>query len=362
MTRARLRDLGITVGELPTGKNNAITDVPGVTVGHATLIKDSPRIARTGVTVIMPRAEHSWHEYVFAGYHAFTGNGELTGAHWLDDSGMLCAPLGITNTFQAGMVRDALIDYACQRRLPRGESSDLPIVSETYDGWLNDLEAFHLSEEHVFQALDSAASGVVAEGSVGGGTGMTCHEFKGGIGSASRLVEIMGDIYTLGVLVQTNYGERRLLRLNGFPVGQMIGNDDPPIPWEALKWGNSIVVILATDAPLLPVQCRRLARQAVVGFARVGGIGYNADGDFFLAFSTGNRLPHTPKGTLQVEMLPNRTMSALFMAAAEAVEEAIWNSMTAAETMSGFQGQTAYALPLDRVVEIVDGFQGDDAD
>ncbi len=353
MTRCRLRDLGIVVGELPTGEYNAITDVPGVTVGHSTVIKDKPRIARTGVTVVMPRAEHSWHDYVFAGCHAFTGNGELTGAHWLDDSGMLCTPLGLTNTFQVGVVRDALVEYACLRDLPRGESADLPVVSETYDGWLNDLEAFHLSREHIFQALDSAGGGKVAEGNVGGGTGMICHEFKGGIGSASRLVDIQGTTCTLGVLVQTNYGERRLLRLNGVPVGHLIGNDDPPLPWEALKWGNSIVVILATDAPLLPVQCRRLARQAVIGFARVGGIGYNADGDFFLAFSTGNHLPHTQHGNLPLEMLPNRYMSALFIAAAEAVEEAIWNSMTAAETMTGFKGHTAYCLPEQRLAEIM---------
>jgi D-aminopeptidase len=356
MTRVRLRDLGIVVGELPTGEYNAITDVPGVSIGHTTLIKDSPRIARTGVTVVLPRAERSWHEYVFAGYHTFTGNGELTGAQWMNDSGLLCTPVGLTNTFQVGVVRDALVEYACLHDLPRGDSSDLPVVSETYDGWLNDLEAFHLSKEHTFQALDSAAGGPVAEGSVGGGTGMICHEFKGGIGSASRLVDVQGATYTLGVLVQTNYGDRRNLRLNGVPVGRLIGSDDPPLPWEALKWGNSIVVIVATDAPLLPVQCRRLARQAVVGFARVGGIGYNADGDFFLAFTTGNRIPHTPQGSLHVEMLPNRTISALFIAAAEAVEEAIWNSMTASDTMTGFQGHTAYALPLERMVEIMSRF------
>jgi D-aminopeptidase len=185
---------------------------------------------------------------------------------------------------------------------------------------------------------------------------MICHEFKGGIGSASRLVDVQGATYTLGVLVQTNYGDRRNLRLNGVPVGRLIGSDDPPLPWEALKWGNSIVVIVATDAPLLPVQCRRLARQAVVGFARVGGVGYNADGDFFLAFTTGNRIPHTPQGSLHVEMLPNRTISALFIAAAEAVEEAIWNSMTASDTMTGFQGHTAFALPLERMVEIMSRF------
>ena len=354
MTRTRLRDLGIVVGELPTGEHNTITDVPGVTVGHTTLIKDSPRIARTGVTVVLPRAERSWHEYVFAGYHAFTGNGELTGAHWLNDSGMLCTPVGLTNTYQVGVVRDALVEYVCLHDLPRGESSDLPVVSETYDGWLNDLSAFHLTKEHVFQAIDSAAGGALAEGSVGGGTGMICHEFKGGIGSASRLVEIQGTTYTLGVLVQTNYGDRRLLRLNGVPVGRLIGNQEPPLPWESLKWFNSIVVILATNAPLLPVQCRRLARQSVVGFARVGGIGYNADGDFFLAFSAGNHLPHTPSRSLLVEMLPNRSLSALFIAAAEAVEEAIWNSMTTADTMIGFQGHIAYALPLERVVEIME--------
>lgn len=354
MPSKRLRELGITIGQFPTGPHNAITDVQGVSVGHCTVIHDTPRVARTGISMILPRSEQIWHDYCFAGIHVQNGNGEMTGAHWIAETGLLCSPIALTNTFQVGMVRDALIEYAVDNDYPQTESSDLPVVAETYDGWLNDIAAFHLTKEHVFQALRDANAGPVAEGNVGGGTGMTCHEFKGGIGSASRIVQSPSGSFTLGVLVQANYGDRHLLRVDGVPVGRFIGREEPPVPWpEPPRQANSIIVIIATDAPLLPVQCTRLARRAGIGLARVGGISSNADGDIFLAFATGNHIPCQPESTLPLAMLPHEHLSLFFEAVAEAVQEAILNALTTAETMTGFDGRTAYALPLKRLTEIV---------
>jgi hypothetical protein len=236
MTRTRLRDLGIVVGELPTGPYNAITDVPGVWVGHTTLIYDQPRVARTGVTVIRPRYGEIYQDQCFAGYHSFNGNGEMTGLLWLEESGQLGAPIAITNTHQVGIVRDALVDY--EARHHPDAAWLLPVVAETYDGWLNDINGFHLTHDHVFAALDAAASGPVAEGNVGGGTGMICHDFKAGIGTASRVVEIAGASYTVGVLVQANYGDRRDLRVDGTSVGRAIDADAVPLPWESLTRGR----------------------------------------------------------------------------------------------------------------------------
>jgi D-aminopeptidase len=349
----RLRELGITIGHFPTGPLNAITDVAGVTVGNCTLIDDQPRIARTGITMILPRGERIWREYAFAGFHAQNGNGEMTGALWIAETGLLCSPIALTNTFQVGMVRDAIIEYAMECGYPQTESSDLPVVAETYDGWLNDISAFHLKKEHVVAALQDAKSGPVAEGNVGGGTGMTCHEFKGGIGTASRIITTPSGTYTLGTLVQANYGDRHLLRLDGIPVGRIIGKDEPPVPWPDPPLTHSIIVVIATDAPLVPTQCTRLARRASVGLARVGGISANADGDIFLAFSTGNQLPCEPEDVIPLQMLPHEHLSLFFEAVAEAVQEAILNALTSAETMTGFEGHTAYALPVARLVEIV---------
>ncbi len=353
MPSKRLRELGITIGHFPTGPLNAITDVNGVAVGHATLIHDQPRVARTGITMILPRGQQTWTDYAFAGFYAQNGNGEMTGTHWIAETGLLCSPIGITNTFQVGMVRDALIEYAVERGYPQTESSDLPVVAETYDGWLNDIAAFHLTKEHVFAALRDAKSGPVAEGNVGGGTGMTCHEFKGGIGSASRIVDSPSGTFTLGALVQANYGDRLLLRVDGIPVGRLIGSQEPPIPWPEPPVMNSIIVVIATDAPLLPVQCTRLARRASVGLARVGGISSNADGDIFLAFATGNTMPYESDDLIPLRMVPHEHLSLFFEAAAEAVQEAILNALTMAETMTGFEDRIAYALPLKRLVEIV---------
>lgn len=355
MTRSRLRDLGIVVGELPTGPHNAITDVPGIWVGHTTLIYDQPRVARTGVTVIRPRYGEIYQDQCFAGYHSFNGNGEMTGLLWLDESGQLGTPIALTNTHQVGIVRDALVDY--EARHHPDAAWLLPVVAETYDGWLNDINGFHITHDHVFAALDAAAPGPVAEGNVGSGTGMICHDFKGGIGTASRVVEIAGERYTTGVLVQSNYGDRRDLRVDGTPVGRAIPAEETPLPWARSRGSGSIIIIVATDAPLLPYQCRRLAQRATVGLGRVGGIGHNGSGDIFLAFATGNHLPYDAATPTPIRCLPNRQMNPLFYATVEAVEEAILNSLTAAATLTGQLGRVAHALPLDRLQTLLAGRQ-----
>ncbi len=351
MTRTRLRDLGITIGTIPTGPYNAITDVPGIWVGHSTLIYDEPRVARTGVTVIVPREGIIREDPIFAGFHAFNGCGEMTGLLWLQESGMLNSPIALTNTNQVGTVRDALIEYTILKYQGRGFR--LCVVGETWDGWLNDSNAFHLTRDHVFEAMAAAKSGPVAEGNVGGGTGMICHDFKGGIGTSSRLVDAKSGRYTVGVLVQTNYGDRALLRVNGVPVGREIGPAHVPTPWEQSPQGSSILVVIATDAPLLPVQCRRLAQRATVGLARVGGVGHNGSGDLFLAFATGNHIPANADDPIDLKMIPHHQLDPFFEAVAEAVEEAILNSLTAAETMTGFKDHTAHALPLDELQRVM---------
>ncbi|MBX3011688.1 MAG: P1 family peptidase [Caldilineaceae bacterium] len=351
MPRQRLRDLGIKIGEFPTGQYNAITDVSDIWVGHTTCIADEPRVARTGVTVIVPRQGEVYHDQCYGAYYSFNGNGEMTGIHWLEEGGLIGAPLAITNTHQVGLVRDALVDYEIQKN-PENQWL-LPIVAETYDGWLNDINAFHLTKADVLAALHSAQSGPVAEGNVGGGTGMICHQFKGGIGTASRLVATQSGNFTVGTLVQANYGARRHLRVNGAPVGQLINTDQVPPPRPVHKADGSIIVIVATDAPLLPHQCKRLAQRATVGLARVGGTGYNGSGDIFLAFATGNHVPLTGNAPVAIHMLPNQQMDPLFDATAEAVEEAILNALCMAETMVGQQGRTAHALPLDLLQSIM---------
>jgi len=345
MPRSRLRDLGITIGRLPPGPQNAITDVAGVLVGHRTVIRDNPSVTRTGVTMIVPREGRIWTDFAFAGYHAFNGNGEMTGIPWIEESGLLTSPIGITNTYAVGIVRDALVAYAVER----GYSTrfHLPVVAETFDGYLNDIDAFPLTREDAFAALGAARAGAVDEGNVGGGTGMRCHGFKGGIGTASRIVESQSGRFTLGALVQANYGRRYHLRVDGVPVGREL---------EARADGGepkgSIIVILATDAPLLAVQCRRLAQRATAGLARVGGLGFNSSGDLFLAFATGNHLREPVTGPYSLTMLPHEHIDPFFEGAAEAVEEAILNALCAAETMTGYRG-TVEALPLDEVARIM---------
>lgn len=354
MKRTRLRDLGISLGHFPPGPHNAITDIPGVTVGHSTVVYDKPRIARTGVTLVMPRGGDAWHNYCFAGYHSFNGNGEMTGTHWLKESGMLGSPIGITNTHQVGVVRDTMV--AVSESLGFLHGFLLPVVAETYDGWLNDINAFHITKAHVLEALHNASGGPVAEGNVGGGTGMICHEFKGGIGTSSRVMQLEEGEYVMGALVQANYGDRHMLRVDGVPVGRLVAEEDAPRPdWKRpLTTSSSIIVILGTNAPLIPTQCQRLAQRATVGLSRVGGTGHNGSGDIFLAFATGNDLPARGTSFLRnINMLPHHHMDTLFDAAAEAVEEAIINALCAAETMTGFQDHTVHALPLDKLQAIM---------
>ncbi|HEY7576217.1 MAG TPA: P1 family peptidase [Acetobacteraceae bacterium] len=350
MERARLRDLGIVTGTLPPGRWNAITDVPGVRVGYTTLMRDEPSVARTGVTAVWPRGAELWTDAVFAGIHSFNGNGEMTGWAWIAEQGLLASPICITNTHSVGVVRDAICALAAREKVTAPWL--LPVVAETYDGWLSDAASFPITAEHAIAALDVAASGPIAEGNVGGGTGMICHEFKGGTGTASRVVPAGGESFAVGALVQANYGARDLLRVDGVPVGREIGVDVVPSHRDVPRDAGSIIVILATDAPLLPIQCQRLARRATTGLAWVGGIGANGSGDIFLAFATGNHVRHD-ESVNALRMLSPDAMNPLFHAAAEATEEAILNALTAAETMTGYAGHTAHALPLDHLVEVM---------
>jgi D-aminopeptidase len=347
MSNPRLRDLGVTIGSHPTGRYNAITDVPGILVGHATLIADEPRVARTGVTVIMPRDGAIWRNPAFAGYHSFNGCGEMTGLLWLEESGQLSHPIALTNTHHVGTVHEAILAHGQEQG--HTKDSSLPVVAETWDGWLNDMDGFHIRRKHVEQAISALDSGPMAEGGVGGGTGMICHEFKGGIGTSSRVVETKGGTFTIGALVQANHGAREDFRVDGVPAGRLLST---PKPWDEPAGSSSIIIIVATDAPLLPFQCRRLAKRATVGFARVGGIGHNGSGDIFLAFATGNDILPVG-GARDLTMLPNDQMSPLFAGAADAVEESILNAVVAAETMTGYKGHTAYGLPVDELAQLM---------
>jgi D-aminopeptidase len=328
----RARDLGIRIGALEPGPLDAITDVVGIRVGHATLIEGTE--VRTGVTVVVPPELP-----LFAGCHRLNGNGELTGLEWVRESGFLTTPIAITNTFSVGVVRDALA----------AESADddawaLPVVGETYDGFLNDAKGQHVTAGHTRRALAEAAAGPVAEGNVGGGTGMICHGFKGGIGTASRKA---GD-HVVGVLVQANHGRRARFRVNGIPVRERIGDRIPTPNYDDT---GSIIGIVGTDAPLLPHQCDRLAQRAGLGVARMGGLGENSSGDLFFAFSCGNRALGRTDATLVVSMLPNERIDPLFEAVVDATEEAILNALLAAETMTGRAGHTAFALDPDALLE-----------
>lgn len=361
-SRVRARDLGIRIGRLAHGPLNAITDVPGVRVGQTTLIAgDGPLVigqgpVRTGVTVVLPHEGSVGEDPVYAGYHQLNGNGEMTGVAWIEEAGLLTTPIGITNTHSVGVVRDALIAYDIAQGTRDYELIwSLPVVAETYDGWLNDINGFHVKPEHVFQALDSAKTGPVEEGSVGGGTGMNCHEFKGGIGTSSRVLRPERGGWTVGVLVQANYGRRDLLRIDGVPVGEELSYAEVPAPWPITRSDGSIIIIVATDAPLLPHQCKRLAQRATVGLARVGGNGDNGSGDLFLAFSTGNRGlgPTTDPAPIPVRTYPDHAISELFAAVIDATQEAIINALCMATTVVGVAGRTSHAIPLDRLREVM---------
>jgi D-aminopeptidase len=350
--KPRARDLGVPFDGNPGG-NNAITDVKGVEVGHTTLISGSGKLKvgegpiRTGVTAVLPRGR-SGNDAVFGAWFTLNGNGEMTGTTWLEDSGFLDGPIMITNTHSVGVVRDAVIAWKVKHGPPDSEGYwwSLPVVAETWDGYLNDINGFHIKPEHVFHAIDSAHSGPVEEGNVGGGTGMICNEFKGGIGTASRVLDAKAGGYTVGVLVQCNYGQRDQLRIAGVPVGKEIP--------EHTVWKDdvgSIIIVVATDAPLIPTQLKRLARKASLGLGRDGSYSGDGSGDIFVAFSTANPEAASAKGVRDLKMLPNDSLDPLFLATVEATEEAVVNAMVAAETMTGIDDHTVIALPHDRLKE-----------
>ena len=347
----RARDLGIQFDGIP-GPLNAITDVPGVTVGHSTLIADTAdgHAVRTGVTAILPRGEASLMEPVMAATFALNGNGEMTGSAWVEESGLLEGPVMLTNTHSVGTVRDATIAWRIRSAGPdaSGYSWSLPLVAETWDGHLNDINGFHVQAQQVEAALESATGGVVTEGNIGGGTGMICYEYKCGIGTASRIVNTLGGNYTVGVLVQANYGMRDNLSISGVPMGRhmrehrVYSETDP----QASESG-SIIIVVATDAPVLPHQLKRMAKRASLGLGRMGSIAGNGSGDIFISFGTGN--PAGQTGLQQVKMLGNEHMDPLFGAVVQASEEAIVNAMIAAKDMVGEGGHYAKAIPHDQL-------------
>ncbi|HYK99754.1 MAG TPA: P1 family peptidase [Steroidobacteraceae bacterium] len=354
----RARDLGIPFDGTP-GPLNAITDVDGVLVGHTTLIAGSGKLIvgqgpiRTGVTAVLPRGSASMQRFSFAGWYSQNGNGEMTGTTWVEESGFLESPVLITNTHSVGVVRDAVIAWRVAHGPPDATDSwwSLPVVAETWDGWLNDINGFHVKPEHVFHALDSARGGPVEEGAVGGGTGMVCNGFKGGIGTSSRKLTDKDGGYLLGVLVQCNYGRRLNLRIAGIPVGREIDSEDPYafLPAELTERG-SIIVVVATNAPLLPHQLKRIARRVSLGLGRTGSIAGNGSGDIFIAFSTANpSASEISHGTVDLRMLPNDSMDPLFAATVQATEEAIVNAMVAATDMTGIDGHHVRALPHDEL-------------
>lgn len=361
-TKPRARDLGVPFKGTPAALN-AITDVPGVEVGEVTLISgksaDKPGAGpiRTGVTAILPRGKAKATEPVYAGWFSQNGNGEMTGTTWIEESGEMSGPVLITNTHSVGVVRDAAIAWYIQTYKPNTELWwSLPVVAETWDGWLNDINGFHIKQEHVFTALNSAKSGPVAEGNVGGGTGMICYEFKGGTGTASRRVRDPAGEYIVGVLVQANFGTRNQLMVAGTPVGQEIP-DDPAYASRVRERSTtdvgSIIVAVATNAPLLPHQLKRIARRASMGIARTGGVASDSSGDIFVAFSTANSVTNDAKALGSVKTLPSDRMSPLFEATIEATEEAIINALVAAETMTGASNHRAIALPHDRLQQVL---------
>jgi D-aminopeptidase len=351
--RVRARDLGIPFDGTP-GPLNAITDVAGVTVGHTTLISGSGRLqvghgpVRTGVTAVLPRGKDSMSNPVFAGWFSQNGNGEMTGTTWVEESGFLEGPVMITNTHSVGVVRDAVIQWRVAHAAAdaTGFYWSLPVVAETWDGWLNDINGFHVKPEHAIHAIDGARAGSVEEGNVGGGTGMICNGYKGGIGTSSRRLDAKEGGYTLGVLVQCNYGTRDNLRIAGVPVGREIPAPEPYafMPSDRAEHG-SIIVVVATDAPLLAQQLKRIARRVTLGVGRNGSISGNGSGDIFIAFSTANSGAAAAAQVVDLKMLPNDSMDPLFRATVEATEEAIVNAMIAAQDMTGVDNHHVIALP-----------------
>jgi len=363
--RVRARDLGVPFEGTP-GRLNAITDVPGVEVGATTLIRGDGALkvgegpVRTGVTVVFPRGKHS-SDNVYAGWFSLNGNGEMTGTTWLEEAGLLKGPVAITNTHSVGVLRDSVIEWAFKQNLMKADEWSLPVVAETWDGWLNDINGFHVKQADVFAALDSAKTGSVAEGNTGGGTGMICYGFKGGTGTASRVLSAENGGYTVGVLVQCNCGRRPQLTIAGVPVGREITGaepyaqvSEPALPGSEQKGDvGSIIIVVATDAPLLPHQLKRIARRASLGVARTGSISGNGSGDIFIAFSTANPHADDGPGPNTVRTVTTDRISPLFEATVEATEEAIVNAMVGAKTMTGINGRTVMALPHEKLQQVL---------
>ncbi len=354
----RARDLGIMFSGTP-GQFNAITDVSGVTVGYKTLTKDlaNKKAVRTGVTVILPRGRETMDHSVFGGWFSLNGNGEMTGTTWVEESGFLEGPIALTNTHSVGAVHDALIKWRVAQGSPdaTGFWWSLPIVAETYDGYLNDINGFHVKTEDVFDALESAKDGPVKEGNVGSGNGMTCHGFKCGIGSSSRIFSIDDEKYTVGVLVQANYGERKNLRIGGLPIGEIYhAGSTASLINKTLTGDGSIIIVVATDAPLLSHQLKRVARRATLGLGRVGSIARNGSGDIFIAFSTANKTSSSSKVSNNISMLQNDHINPVFQATVEATEEAIINALIAGKDMTGHLGRKVEAIDHQLLINILD--------
>ena len=358
--KPRARDIGIPF-EGTTGKFNAITDVKGVEVGYSTIISGQGKNVRgkgpvrTGVTAILPRGRTN--NPVFANWYSLNGNGEMTGTTWITESGFLETPIMITNTNSVGVVRDAVLKWFVQTKWYKEDFwYTYPVVAETYDGFLNDIYGFHVEEKHAFEALNTAKSGILQEGNVGGGTGMMCLGFKGGTGTSSRIVKIKDSTYTVGVLVQSNFGGKKNFTIAGVPVGQELKdtlNYEFKAPPSYQPGDGSIIVVVATDAPLLPHQLKRIAARVPIGVGKMGGRGENGSGDIFIAFSTANPTAFQRDKFTKVDELPNDLINPLFEATVQATEEAITNAMVAAETMEGINGNKAYALPHKKVMEVL---------
>ena len=360
--KPRARDIGIPF-EGSTGKYNSITDVKGVEVGYSTIISGQGKNiigrgpVRTGVTAILPRGRIN--NPVFANWYSLNGNGEMTGTTWITESGFLETPIMITNTNSVGVVRDAVLKWFVERHWYKEDWwYTYPVVAETYDGFLNDVYGFHVEEKHAYEALNNASGGQVKEGNIGGGTGMMCLGFKGGTGTSSRIIKIKDSTYVVGVLVQSNFGAKRNLTIAGVPVGKELQDTlnselkGPPISYRK-EGDGSIIVVVATDAPLLPHQLKRIAQRVPLGIGKVGGRGENGSGDIFIAFSTANPSAFQRNNISKPDQLPNDLINPFFEATVQAVEEAIINAMVAAETMEGINGNKAYALPHNLVVNIL---------
>ena len=361
--KPRARALGIPFPGDP-GPANAITDVPGVEVGYTTLIEGD--CVRTGVTAIHPRGRAGPGDPVAAGFHSLNGNGEMTGVAWVEESGTTAGPIAITNTHAVGIAHAGIVRWTAERHPDLARAWLLPVAAETWDGYLNDINGGHVTEAHVVAALDAGESGPVDEGAVGGGTGMCCYQFKGGTGTASRLVGYGGEQYTVGVLVQANFGSRHELVIAGTPMGEKLAADNPMDEWTGAPAGaGSVIAIVATDAPLLPGQCRALARRVTVGLARTGTTGSHFSGDLFLAVSTANPGAFTPGGRAMFEpdggrldalrFIPWGYLDDIYAAGAHATEEAVLNALCAGEEMVGFGGRRAPALPRELVMALVGG-------